>query len=63
MVVSVCLTSDDIYEKRQADEGYLTPSKALQLQEMHDMLLSEILTTVRLEFCTFACNEFSLLSF
>ena len=49
--------------KRQADEGSLTPSKPLQSQEMPNMLLSEILTALRLEFSAFACNEFSLLSF
>ena len=58
-----CLTCANIYVKLHADEGSLTPSEALQLQEMPDMLLSEILTVVRLEFCTFACNKFTLLSF
>ena len=47
-----CLMCADIYRyvKRQADEGFLTPSKALQSYEMPDMLLSEILTALRLEF-------------
>ena len=49
--------------KGQADEGFLTPSEALQSLEMPDMLLYEILTALRLEFCIFACNELSLLSF
>ena len=47
--------------KQQADVWSLISSEALQLLEMPDMLLSEILTALRLEFCTFVCNEFSLL--
>ena len=63
MVICACLICADIYVEGQADEGSLTSSKALQSEEMPDILLSEILTALRLEFCTFACNEFSSLSF
>ena len=63
IVICACLTCADIYVKRQADEGSLTHFQALQSQEMPDMALSEILTALHLEFCTFACNEFSALSF
>ena len=59
MVIRACLACADIYVERQADEGSLTPSEALQSEEMPDMLLSEIYTALRLEFCTFACNKFS----
>ena len=59
MVICACLTCADVYVERQADEGSLTPSEALQLEEVPDMLLSEIFTALRLEFCTFASNEFS----
>ena len=50
MVICACLICADIYIKRQADERFLTPSEALQSQEMPVMLLSEILTALRLEF-------------
>ena len=54
MVICACLTCANIYMKRQADEKFHTPSEALQ---------SEILTVLRLKFCTIACNKLSLLSF
>ena len=38
-VICACLMSADIFVKQQADEGSFTPSKALRLQEMPDMLL------------------------
>ena len=48
--------------KRQPDGEFLTPSETLQLKEMPDLLLSEILTALRLKICTIGCNKFSLLS-
>ena len=63
IIICACLICADIYVKRQPDGGLLTPSETLQSQEMPDVLLSEILTALRLKFSTFACNKFSLLSF
>ena len=63
IVICACLICADIYVKRQADERFLPPSKALKSSEIPDVLFSEILIALRLEFCTFACNKISLLSF
>ena len=63
IVMCACLTCADIYAKEQADQGSLTPSEALQSEEIPNMLLFKTLTALRLEFCIFDCNEFSLLSF
>ena len=53
MVICACLTCTNIYKKRQAGEGSLTSSEALQSKEIPEMLLGE-LTALRLQFCTVA---------